>query len=252
MAAVRKAQVVEGPGLWSVVDPAGRDPRKLLALGSSGVFSWPGGAVRRTMTKYIPIDEHGFRFLDLKWKGVFLDIGACAGDSSCRARVCGPDWRVISVEPDDQSFACLAANTAGLDITIVNAALGPIGCDGTRGGILNSRGNHAGRFYGPGDGGVELVSLPGLFERFAVNPRECWLKMDCEGAEWHYHENRWFAKLLRRLAGFSLEAHTLKRRHAAGEMHRWAMSVLGKPDYEADRGKWTWLNYSPGWRARNA
>lgn len=114
---------------------------------------------------------------------VVVDLGAHIGASVAFERIRYPKARIIAVEADPITTKRLRANTTGMNVEIVNAAV-----LNYEGDIELHRGNHSWEtsflpYKGTGEEIlVPAVSLPGLLAAHGVDRVDV-LKMDIEGAE---------------------------------------------------------------------
>lgn len=119
---------------------------------------------------------------------LFVDVGAQAGLVSTQARLKHNKMSIISIEADVVACAMLTDNVAGLNIQVVNMAIG----DGTplRKAAPEERFTKGNEFKADPKGAVHTFRLPDVLQSLHVtNFNSVMFKIDCEGCEtcilWH-------------------------------------------------------------------
>ena len=138
-------------------------------------------------------DAHALRevFVDRQYElravgapGTILDLGAHVGAATLFFRIRFPEARILSVEPDPETFAKLERNVGGLDgVELLPVAVG--GAAGT-GRVVRADLSWATRVV-PGATGPDTVpvrTLEELIARLGGAPERTLVKVDVEGAEW--------------------------------------------------------------------
>lgn len=134
--------------------------------------------------------DPNFFGLPFDWKNAkhVVDVGGHIGTFTLFAAAHAPDASIVTLEPEADNFAVLAANIAANHllnrVTLHNVGLG----DGNSVELFTFPGDHGGNsVYRPSEGGIpvriETISLPTLFEKHGID-RCDYLKLDCEGAEY--------------------------------------------------------------------
>jgi FkbM family methyltransferase len=219
-------------------------PRFQLFATAAGAMEFPAGRIVGKICNYVAADEYGLSIVDPAWPGIIVDAGACNGDFALSCRAAGLAGRIISIEPAPANFALLAANTAGMGVAALRAAIGPAGFAGVvhKGSAVSAR-------YMPGGTGpaVESIPLEALFDRYSIKPEECWLKLDIEGAELQFFDSPWIRELLPRLAGFSMEGHYGRRGSDLTPIIEGALGPAPIKQSGVSRGRrWSFHSYPPG------
>jgi FkbM family methyltransferase len=138
-------------------------------------------------------DAHALRevFVDRQYElraarapGVILDLGAHVGAATLFFRITFPEARILSVEPDPETFAKLKRNVGGLGgVELLPVAVG--GVHGT-GSVVRADLSWATRVVpgGTGPDTVPVRTLDELIAQVGGAPERTLVKLDVEGAEW--------------------------------------------------------------------
>lgn len=146
---------------------------------------------------------------EIRRQDTVVDLGANVGVFTILAAIRAHDGRVISIEPEEESFRYLCENVAANSFTHVEPfRLAVSGADGhTQLSVSNPGNNHI-LTKSPAKKQaqteiVETTSLPSLFSRLNL-PRVDLVKMDIEGAEFlAFEEHSWLENVER----IAMEAH---------------------------------------------
>jgi FkbM family methyltransferase len=129
---------------------------------------------------------------NLKQGSLFIDIGANVGYYTAMAmHMVGKHGRIIALEPDPISFACLertiAANTSLTDVIPINMAA--TDCEGERELYVSSENRGDNRFHpfaaSTSTVKTQTITVDGLLQRIFPEtlPGELFIKIDVQGSE---------------------------------------------------------------------
>lgn len=142
-----------------------------------------------------------------------VDIGAHVGTFTLWAALRAPRARILSVEPNPNTFAFLQRNIAdnGLSgrVTAVNAAAGPAHGVGTLELVEHSLGTRLAR-NGGGSVTAQVETIPDLLKRAGIDQID-FLKLDCEGTEYEIFDAL-DPETLRRFKAIACEYHPVPGR----------------------------------------
>ncbi|MDR2111924.1 MAG: FkbM family methyltransferase [Candidatus Accumulibacter sp.] len=119
--------------------------------------------------------------VDVRAGDVFLDCGACCGETAVWALNKGAD-KVYAFEPNPEAQKYLLANAEKYGPDRIALVPFGVGASAGRAGMVTEAGNIGGtRLVEAADGGVPVTSLDDWCRENAVRPD--FIKMDVEGAE---------------------------------------------------------------------
>lgn len=151
----------------------------------------------------------------IDWRSMqaIVDVGAHVGTFTLWAALRAPRARILSVEPNPNTFAFLQRNVADNGLTdrvmAVNAAAGPARGLGTLELVEHSLGTRLAR-NGGGTVTAQVETIPDLLERADMREVD-FLKMDCEGTEYEIFDAL-DAETLRRFKTIACEYHPVPGR----------------------------------------
>ncbi|MBL7965022.1 MAG: FkbM family methyltransferase [Flavobacteriales bacterium] len=113
---------------------------------------------------------------------VIIDLGANIGLTVRYWSAGSPQAKIIAVEPDEENFSMLQANTSGMkDVHCIKAAIWPV----HEQLHLNKAAKRSSSFHVEAvntGGDVEVITMSDLFKKYNID-RVSLLKIDIEGAE---------------------------------------------------------------------
>ena len=173
-------------------------------------------------------DSYGFRECHGS-VGSVIDIGANVGFFSVAARVLCPAARIVSIEPDEATYAQLVGNAKHMRIGTVRAGLG----DGQALQLFakhaRERGCYGTRYDQNGNGpSVRSITLPQIVSAFSIEPRHLFLKIDCEGAEHYLVGNEEAESILKQTVGIGGEFHPAPAGVTQPNYKKWLLDMLSE------------------------
>ena len=147
-----------------------------------------------------------------------IDIGANIGVFSVFARMRHPGAKIIAVEPNPEALKFFYDNTNGLNITLVNKAIG----NGAK-FYFHSRGDTIRDMYLEEEStgnSIESVTILDIKNSYGIEEPYA-IKCDCEGAEKHFIGNSDSERILLGADFIALEIHFKSQKNNVGGWIEW-------------------------------